>query len=89
MNECIEELEGALRTARKHAPWSADIKASDDFLEPLFENYYERLGINDPLLKRDFYQLVKYCGPADIDPEVTEKLDLIQILLAGSDRESV
>ena len=37
MGQAIEEVESALKTLGKGSPWSADIKASDDFLVPLFD----------------------------------------------------
>ena len=47
------------------------VKASNEFLVPLFE----RLG--QSTLKKDLYLLAAEMRPEEIHPEVTEKLDLI------------
>ena len=51
MSQAIEEVESALKTLGKGAPWSADIKASDDFLVPLFKSYFEILGLPNLMAK--------------------------------------
>ena len=45
MGQAIEEVESALKTLGKGSPWNADVKASDDFLVPLFKSYFETLGL--------------------------------------------
>lgn len=77
MEQSISELEQALKTLGKGSPWIDDFKVSDEFIEPLFRKYSEKM--NTPLLmrKRDFYLLVKYVPINLIDPEINKKLDLI------------
>jgi hypothetical protein len=77
MEECISEMEAALSKTRRQPPWSAEIKASDDFLDPLFENYFEKLGMPNQMRKTNYHVLAQYVRKEDIDPEVTEKLDAI------------
>lgn len=77
MVACIEELENALRITNKPSPWSADIKITDDFLDPLFKNYYERLGVPQLIYKRDYHNLAGFLEPAEIDGEIIEKLNAI------------
>jgi len=77
MEESIHELEKAIQTLRKGNPWDSDFKVSDDFIEPLFRTYSEKMGIPLVLRKRDFYLLVKNIPEDLIDPEISEKLDLI------------
>ena len=83
MEQAIKELETASRTLDKPLPFSTEIKASDDFLAPLFRNFVRVLAPETEharslcLLKRDFYKLVEHIPHADIDPEVVEKLDAI------------
>ncbi len=77
MREAIKELETALRTLGKGSPWDANTKASDDFLAPLFQNYFKKLGIPNLMAKKNFYELA-FCVPIKkIDPEVSEKLNAI------------
>lgn len=77
MNESIHELTEALKTLRKPDPWSVDIKATDDFLDPLFEKYFEKLGLPNLLRKSDYHILAKLVPPDKLDSEVVEKLDAI------------
>jgi hypothetical protein len=77
MRESIAELEAALKTLGKGSPWGPDTKVSDDFLTPLFQNYFKRLGLPNLMAKKNFYELA-FLVPLDkIDPEVREKLDAI------------
>jgi AAA domain, putative AbiEii toxin, Type IV TA system/AAA ATPase domain len=82
MQQCIAELEQSLRVARKGDPWSVDIKVTDEFLDPLFANFYERLGTPQRTFKRDYHQLAESVPLAQIDPEVREKLDAIAAVAA-------
>ena len=77
MSQAIEEVESALKTLGKGAPWSADIKASDDFLVPLFESYFGKLGLPNLMAKKNFYELAEHVPDSEIDPEISEKLDAI------------
>lgn len=77
MRESITELEDALRTLAKGSPWDPNTKVSDDFLAPLFQNYFKKLGIPNLMAKKNFYELAFYVPIQRIDPEVSEKLDAI------------
>jgi len=78
MRESIAEVTQALRTLRKPDPWSLDIKASDELLDPVFERFFEKLGLPPNLLRKSDYHILARLVPADkIDPEVVEKLDAI------------
>ncbi len=77
MSQAIEEVESALKTLGKGSPWSADIKASDDFLVPLFESYFGKLGLPNLMAKKNFYELAEYVPDSEIDPEISKKLDAI------------
>ena len=74
MGQAIEEVESALKTLGKGSPWSADIKASDDFLVPLFKSYFETLGLPNLVAKKNFYELAEHVPDSEIDPEISEKL---------------
>jgi energy-coupling factor transporter ATP-binding protein EcfA2 len=79
MRRAIEEVVRALETLDKpdSKPWSADIKASDDFLNPIFKKYFSKLGLPLLLRKTDYHLLVRLISKDKIDAEVVEKLDLI------------
>lgn len=77
MKQSIKEVRAALETLGKPDPWSPDIKASDDFLEPLFKDFSKRLGVPLVLRKSDYSDLVRFVPKDHVDPEITEKLDVI------------
>jgi hypothetical protein len=77
MRESLQEMETALRTLGKGTPWDPNLKASDDFLTPLFQNYFRKLGIPNLMAKKDFYELASFVPRDKIDPEIREKLNAI------------
>lgn len=77
MEEILNELIKALSILDRPGPWSADIKATDDFLDPLFATYAEKLHLPGLFRKNDYHELTAFLDPNDIDPEVTEKLDAV------------
>jgi ABC-type taurine transport system ATPase subunit len=77
MREAIAEVVDALRTLGKPDPWSSDLKATDEFLEPLFKSFFRKLGLPLELRKSEYHVLARLVSPTDLDPEVGEKLDII------------
>lgn len=77
MDGCIRDLEAALKTARRGSPWAADFKVTDDFLGPLFENYFSELKLPNLLRKSNYHLLAEFIQKEQIEPEITEKLDAI------------
>ena len=77
MRESIDEIELALRTLRRGSPWDADVKASDEFLDPLFRSYFAKLDLPNLMAKKNFHELADYVPDSDIEPEIREKLDAI------------
>lgn len=76
MEEAIQQVESALRTLGRN-PWSTDIKASDDFLEPVFRRFYESLHLPNLMSKTDYHALVAFVPTDAIDPEISQALDAI------------
>ena len=82
METAIREVEAAQQVLGVDT-FSADIKASDEFLVPLFKRFSKEMMIPESedhfqvLRKRDFKNLVKHIPKNEIDQEVTEKLDAI------------
>ncbi len=86
MESAIQETESALQKLRKPSPWSADIKATDDFLDGLFLNFMDAAGLpKDTMYKKDYYRLAEHIALEDVDPEIVEKLDAI-VEVAGRAR---
>ncbi len=77
MQESIVEISRALAALGKPDPWGHDVKASDDFLEPLFRNFYARFGLPNLMRKTDFHTLAPFVDLTAIDAEVREVLDQI------------
>jgi hypothetical protein len=74
MDETLAELEGAAHVFGRPL-WSTEIKASDEFLVPLFDRYFERRKLPNLLRKTDFHVLARFVSVADLDPEVSAVLD--------------
>lgn len=87
LEECINKIEQAMEVFRKGSPWSPDTKVSDDFLEPLFNEYFGRLGLPNIMKKSNFHQLARFIPKDKIDPEIKEKLEAI-VKIARSARSA-
>jgi len=77
MREAIGEVAAALKTLRDLDPWSPDIKATDEFLNPLFRAYFAKLALPNLLLKSDYHIFAGLVRKEEIDGEIVEKLDAI------------
>ncbi len=75
MRACIQEITFALRTLGRPDPWSDDVKASDDFLNPLFDLFFQKIGLPNLLRKTDYHTLARLVPKEKIDLEVVAKLD--------------
>ena len=85
MREAIDEIASALERLGRGAPWDPDTKVSDDFLPPVFRAYSKKLGLPEDLVfKKSFYELAEHAPPAELDPEVREKLDAIAEVAANA-----
>lgn len=78
MKESIEEIASALEKLGKPDPWDPNLKASDDFLEPLFVTFYKKLRLPNLMRKTDYHILATYVSPEEIAMEVQQKLDAIE-----------
>jgi energy-coupling factor transporter ATP-binding protein EcfA2 len=76
MEEAVAEIEKAMEILGRSA-WPPGTKASDDFLEPLFVAFYKKFGLPNLMNKSDYHTLARYVPSDQIDPEVTQVLDLI------------
>ena len=89
MRECIQEIGNALRTLRRIEPWSADIKATDDFLDPLFQLFFDKLQLPNLLRKTDYHVLARLVPKDKIDPEIIAKLDgIVAVAQKAQPKES-
>lgn len=77
MEESIDEVEKAMATLGKGSPWSADTKVSDDFLDPLFVEYFRRLKLPNLMRKTDYHELARLVPKNSVDRDVRETLDRV------------
>jgi AAA domain, putative AbiEii toxin, Type IV TA system/AAA ATPase domain len=77
IDACVDELTAALLLTNKPDPWGPDIKVTDDFLDPLFKLYFERLGTPQRIYKRDYHGLADAVDVRQVDAEVAHKLDAL------------
>lgn len=77
MERSIEEISAALAALGKPDPWDDGVKASDDFLDPLFRKFYAGMMLPNLMTKTDYHTLAPYVREEDLDGEVREKLDAI------------
>ncbi len=84
MERAIAEVEGALLTLGKD-PWGADLKASDEFLDPVFKRFHEKLALPNLMSKTNYHVLVKFVPGDAIAAEIREMLDAI-VAVAGRAR---
>ena len=60
MREAIEQVCSAMETLGRGSPWSPDAKVSDDFLTPLFRDFFERLRLPNMMNKKNFHELTHH-----------------------------
>ncbi|MEN2993339.1 MAG: AAA family ATPase [Bacteroidia bacterium] len=76
MEETIAEVEEALKMLGKD-PWSPELKASEEFLVPLFRRFYDRLNMQNEMEKSNLHLLAYFLEPEEFDPDIQKALDLI------------
>ena len=76
MRESIKTIADARKKLREPDPWSPEGKATT-FLNQLFDEYFEQIGLPNLLNKSNYHILADYISKSKIDPEVSEKLDII------------
>ncbi len=86
MEEAIQQVEEALQTLGKD-PWGGDVKASDDFLNPLFKRFYAKLNLPNLMSKTDYHVLAAFVPAEAIDAEIGQVLDAI-VDVAGNTKPS-
>ncbi len=77
MEGAIRKIQAALSDLGRPSAWSADIKASDEFLGPLFQTFYKGLGLPNLMQKTNFHELARFVPASAIDTEIRDKLDMI------------
>ncbi|MEI6049072.1 MAG: AAA family ATPase [Bacteroidota bacterium] len=61
--------------------WWNKAKLSDDWLDLIFPEFYNRIGLHHDFVKRNYYTLISLMDNRDIDSEVKQKLDTLHTIL--------
>jgi len=77
MRECIEAVAPPVALADRQYRWWNTVKASEDFLEQVFEMFYLRLGLPNLMRKSNYHVVARHVPSKLIDPEVIEVLNSI------------
>ncbi len=77
MEDIIKDLVPPIALRDRDNPWWSNTKVTDDFLDPLFERFFNEVDMPNIMRKTNYHVLTKYLKKEDIDPEVLEKLDAI------------
>jgi hypothetical protein len=77
MRQAIESVSSALKILKGFDPWSEQIKITDEFLDKVFEIYFENLKLPNQMRKTDYHMLIDFFDTEKLDKEISEKLDAI------------
>lgn len=68
--------------------WWTNMKATDDFLDPLFAEYYKRQNLQNLMRKTNYHELARFVSAAEIDPEIAKTLDkLVEVANSAHRRQ--
>jgi ABC-type branched-subunit amino acid transport system ATPase component len=77
MNSCIQDLVPRVALRDLQDRWWYDVKASDDFLDRLFEMYFAKLSLPNLMHKSDYHVLASLVPKELLGDEIRKKLDLV------------
>jgi len=85
MRRCVEERVPPVALRNPEDRWWQTVKASDDFLDPVFESFFAALELPNLMRKSDYHRLADLVPEELIDPEVSLVLDQV-VAVASSAR---
>jgi len=77
MRECIRRRVAPDVLEDLEDPYWREAKATDIFLDPIFELFFKKRCLPNLMRKTDYHRLARFVPAGLIDPEVGEKLDLL------------
>ncbi len=77
MRGCIADLVPPAALRNLSDKWWADTKATDDFLDRLFSEFFSKLQIPNLMAKTNYHVLASFVAKEDLDVEVSSVLDEI------------
>jgi hypothetical protein len=82
MRKAIEDRVTPAALRDREDAWWFKMKASDDFLDIVFPDFFRGLGLRTEVRKADYHQLVAHVPEEMIAPEVHSVLDMIAAVAA-------
>lgn len=77
MRRCLEDRVPPAALRDPSDRWWLDVKASDDFLNPVFESFFQLLKLPNLMNKTDYHRLAELVSPEKIDPEIFLALERV------------
>lgn len=77
MRQSIEDFLPPAALRDPNDRWWMDTKASDDFLDRVFEEFFKKLGLPNLMRKTNYHVLARHVPKDQITPEIRDLLDLI------------
>jgi hypothetical protein len=77
MEASIKDLVPPVALRARDDPWWTNVRASEEFLDRLFDAYFDRLELPNLMRKTDYHVLAKYVPRELLAPEVSQLLDEI------------
>lgn len=77
MQKLIEDRVPPIALRDPTDSWWMNTKITDDFLDPLFAEYYKQQNLPNLMRKTDYHELARFIAANEIDHEVVEKLEAI------------
>jgi hypothetical protein len=84
MDDCIADRVPPAALRDRNDRFWIDTKASDDLLDPVFADYFERLELPNLLRKSDYHRLAEHVPREQLSPEVSSVLDRIVAVASGA-----
>jgi hypothetical protein len=82
MRQCVEARVPPAALQNQGDPFWRQTRASEGFLDLVFEDFFRRLDLPNLMRKTDYHRLAALVPRTAIDPEVLEVLDKIAAIAA-------
>lgn len=82
MDEVIKDITAPAYLRNLNDPWWSDEKITDNWLDKIIPQFYEKVGLPQAIWKRDYHEIILQMQPSEIAPEVKEKLDALLPILS-------
>ncbi len=86
MRACVEERIPPVALRDPSDRWWSTVKASDELLDPVFERFFERVGLGNRMRKTNYHRLAALVPRDRVDPEIRQVLDAIAATARHPDR---